>query len=220
VPENGKTGGWSAYRRRIFEMTILPGESLETFECLHRELYEEYSPAEISEQRLVQRLASLYWERDRLDRYMQFKLETRQAELMRQFSAAQSTKRLKSQALKAQEAAVLKKAKEYLDEADGITVENSEQIPAAKYRDPGELFEQIAALPDRPANGRELFLELVEEFSIVERHKQLEQIDATIDRTIKRLLQLKTMKQMYRQLEPKVIAPPTRKKSLPEVKVA
>ena len=36
--------------------------------------------------------------------------------------------------------------------------------------------------------------------------KQLEQIDVAIDRTIKRLMQLKTMKQMFRQLEPKVIS--------------
>jgi hypothetical protein len=46
---------------------------------------------------------------------------------------------------------------------------------------------------------------LVEEFPITDRLKQLEQIDVVIDRTIKRLMQFKTMKQMFRQLEPKEV---------------
>jgi len=34
---------------------------------------------------------------------------------------------------------------------------------------------------------------------------RIERLDAMIDRTIKRLMQLKTMKQMHGQLEPKLI---------------
>ena len=34
---------------------------------------------------------------------------------------------------------------------------------------------------------------------------RIERLDAMIDRTIKRLMQLKTMKQMHRRLEPKLI---------------
>ena len=209
MPGKGKTAGWSAFRDRapIYEMIILPGETHEAFEALHKELYEEYSPIDITEERLVQRLASLYWERDRLDRYMQFKLESRQAELGRQIPAAQATERIKSQAREAQQAHILKEVKEYLDEAEGITTEKRKKILPEQYRNADELFEYIAELPDRPTNGRELFLKLLEEFSIIERHKQLEQMDATIDRTIKRLMQLKTMKQMFRQLEPKQIEP-------------
>ena len=132
------------YRDRapIYEMIILPGETHEAFEGLHKELYDEYSPNDITEDRLVHRLASLYWERDRLDRYMQFKLESRQAELSRQIPAAQSTKRIKTQALEAQKAQILKEVKEYLDEAEGITTEKAKQAPTEKYhRDPREDFE-------------------------------------------------------------------------------
>jgi hypothetical protein len=43
---------------------------------------------------------------------------------------------------------------------------------------------------------------------------RIERLDAMIDRTIKRLMQLKTMKQMYRQLEPKLIDV-SAKKNLP-----
>ena len=67
------------------------------------------------------------------------------------------------------------------------------------------LFEEIADLPDGHSSGRDLFLKLVEEFPITDRLKQLEQIDVVIDRTIKRLMQFKTMKQMFRQLEPKEV---------------
>ena len=50
-----------------------------------------------------------------------------------------------------------------------------------------------------------LLLKLHEEFPVLERVDKLDRIDVLIDRTIKRLMQLKTMKQMYRQLEPKMI---------------
>jgi hypothetical protein len=208
MPRKGKTDGWRAFvdRSPIYDTTLIAAETHRAFENLHKELYEEYSPVGITEEHLVQRLAFLYLERGRLYRYLQFQMEDRQYELKRQFPAAQSTKRMKSQALEARQAQDLKVVKEYLDEAEGISIEKPKQIPPQKYRNPAELFDHIAALPDKPSNGRELLSKLIEEFPIVERHKQLEQIDATTDRTIKRLMQLKTMKQMFRQLEPRVIA--------------
>ena len=49
------------------------------------------------------------------------------------------------------------------------------------------------------------FVEIVdlEEFDMA--LARIERLDAMIDRTIKRLMQVKTMKQMHRQLEPKLI---------------
>jgi hypothetical protein len=215
MPGKGKTDGWRAFidRSPIYDTTLIAAETHRAFEDLHKELYEEYSPIDITEEHLVQRLAFLFLERGRLYRYLQFQMEDRQNVLKRQFPAAQAIKRMKSQALKARQAQDLKAVKEHLDEADGITTEKPKQISRAKYRNPDEFFDYTAALPDRPSNGRELFSKLVEEFPIVERHKQLEQIDVTIDRTIKRLMQLKTMKQMFRQLEPKVIASSSQNKT-------
>jgi hypothetical protein len=215
MPGKGKTNGRRAFTDRspIYDTTLVAAETHRAFEKLHEELYEEYSPVGITEEHLVQRLAFLFLERDRLFRYLQFQMEDRQNELKRQFPAAQATKRFKSQAHEAQQAKFLKEAQQYLDEVEGITTGKPKQIPPEKYRSPDELFDKIAALPDRPSNGRELFSKLVEEFSILERHEQFERIDVTIDRTIKRLMQLKTMKQMHRQLEPKVIAPSQNKKS-------
>jgi hypothetical protein len=142
----------------------------------------------------------LYLERDRLHRYVQFKMEDRRTELAREVPVNQVYQNMKSAATQAQ---VVKLAKEVEESVEGSGRE-LEIIPP-RYRDPQALFEQIADLPDGPSSGRDLFLKLVEEFPITDRLKQLEQIDVVIDRTIKRFMQFKTMKQMLRQLEPKEI---------------
>jgi hypothetical protein len=211
MPGKDKTSGWRAFRDRapIYETTMIPAETHRAFEDLHRELYEEFSPVGITEERLVQRLAVLNLERDRLYRYTQFKMEIRQAEIKRQVPFAQSIKKLKSRAVEYQKAKIAKEVEKFLSE--DVAAEKSKQSPAEKLCDPerrtNDFLEHIASLPDvGPVHGHEIFFELVEEFPIIERLKQLEQIDVAIDRTIKRLMQLKTMKQMFRQLEPKVIS--------------
>lgn len=184
---------------------MLPAETCRAFEDLHRELYEEFSPVGITEERLVQRLAVLNLERDRLYRYTQFKMEIRQAEINRQVPYARSIKKAKSRAVKSK---IAKEVEKFL--SGDVDAEKS-KLPPEKLSDPerrtNDFLEHIASLPDvGPVHGHEIFFELVEEFPIIERLKQLEQIDVAIDRTIKRLMQLKTMKQMFRQLEPKVIS--------------
>jgi hypothetical protein len=46
---------------------------------------------------------------------------------------------------------------------------------------------------------------MVDHFPIDEDYGTLERMDASMDRALKRLVNLKTMKQMFRQLEPKLI---------------
>ena len=207
MPGKDKTSGWRAFRDRasIYETTMLPAETHQAFENLHRELYEEFSPVGITEERLVQRLAVLNLERDRLYRYTQFKMEIRQAEINRQVPYARSIKKAKSRAV---ESKITKEVEKF---SSGDVDAEKSKLPLEKLSDPerrtNDFLEHIASLPDvGPVHGHEIFFELVEEFPIIERLKQLEQIDVAIDRTIKRLMQLKTMKQMFRQLEPKVIS--------------
>jgi hypothetical protein len=107
---------------------------------------------------------------------------------------------MKSAATQAQ---VVKLAKEVEELAEGGG--RQLEIVPPRHRDLQALFEEIADLPDGHSSGRDLFLKLVEEFPITDRLKQLEQTDVVIDRTIKRLMQFKTMKQMFRQLEPKEV---------------
>jgi hypothetical protein len=50
-----------------------------------------------------------------------------------------------------------------------------------------------------------LLLKFHADFPVLDRVQKLDRIDTMIDRTIKSLMSIKTMKQMYRQLEPKMI---------------
>jgi hypothetical protein len=197
-----KVGGVRGFVERagIHDVTLIPAETHDAFEELHEELYEEFTPVGITEERLVQRLAILYLERGRLHRYVQFKMEDRQIELAREVPINRVYKNLKTAAITTQ---VAKLAGEFeaLTEGSG---RQAEIIPP-NFRDPKEFLEEVADLPDGPSSGRDLFLKLVEEFPITDRLKQLEQVDVVIDRTIKRLMQFQTMKQMFRQLEPKQV---------------
>jgi hypothetical protein len=118
MPGKDKTSGWRAFRDRapIYETTMIPAETHRAFEDLHRELYEEFSPVGITEERLVQRLAVLNLERDRLYRYTQFKMEIRQAEIKRQVPFAQSIKKTKSRAVEFQKAKIAKEVEKFLSE--------------------------------------------------------------------------------------------------------
>ena len=213
MPGKGKASGWEAFRDRagIVETTMIPGETHRAFEALHRELYDEFLPVGTMEERLIQRLAVLNWERDRLYRSIQFKMEMRQGELNRQVPHAQTIAKLKS---RAQNARISREVEAFLSEHEDAATQK--QSPPEKYRDPkmadSDFIERLASLEIGPINGRDIFFKLIEEFPIIERVKQLEQIDVAIDRTIKRFMQAKTMKQMYRQLEPKVISIPQDKK--------
>ena len=216
MPGKGKTSGWEAFRDRaeIFETTMIAAEKHQEFETLLRELYEEFFPDGKTEEDLVNRLAVLHWERRRLYRSEQVKMEIRQAELNRQLPYAQS------HAIDFKRA---KLVKEFLSGADDAphevddTIEKEPILEKDRDRNTSgnDFLEEMASLPEvGPANGRDIFLKLVEEFPIIERLKQLEQIDVVIDRTIKRLMQVKTMKQIFRHAEPKVISASQEKKAL------
>jgi len=220
MPGKGKTSGWEAFRDRaeIFETTMIAAEKHQEFETLLRELYEEFFPDGKTEEDLVNRLAVLHWERRRLYRSEQFKMEIRQGELNRQLPYAQAGHAMQFKTAK------LVKAVEALgsgaDDAPHEVDDTIEKEPILeKDRDRNtsgnDFLEEMASLPEvGPANGRDIFLKLVEEFPITERLKQLEQIDVVIDRTIKRLMQVKTMKQIFRHAEPKVISASQEKKAL------
>ena len=79
------SGGWVAFknRARIYEITLLPGETYEQFEQLLRGYYEEFMPDGTSEEDEVRHLATLRWERDRLDRSQQLLMSLRRNQLIR-----------------------------------------------------------------------------------------------------------------------------------------
>ena len=215
----GKTSGWEAFRDRAesYETTMIPAETHEAFEKLLKDLYDEFSPVGRTEELLVQRLASLHWERDRLHRDAQFKMEIRGGELRRQVRQTHSFARLKSLAPEFKKAKTREELEKLFSKVDDVTVQLGKAW-CPENCDPPEgwgdfIADQITSLPEQ-IHGRDVFFKLMEEFPVIERLEQLEKIDAVIDRTLKRFMQLKTMKQMFRQLEPKVITLSQGKKTL------
>jgi hypothetical protein len=203
--------GWESFRDRtsIYDlMTFVPRKSGRAFENILKKLYEEFSPVDISEEELVQRLAVLYFERDQLRLYFQFKIEIRQAELNREVPRAQSIAGLKSRAIQLRDAKILKEVQEYISEVeDGAIQKPSPRDHLVTRTTPAnDTIEYLTSLEVPPSNGRDIFIKINEEFPIDARIEKLEKIDVIIDRTIKRLMQLKAMKQMHRELEPKVIS--------------
>jgi hypothetical protein len=215
MPSKGTANDWKSFKDRssIYDMvTFVTEQSERTFEDILRGLYEEYSPVGITEEELIRRLATLFWEREELCRFFRFKMEIRLAELNSQLPYAQFIAWVKSRAIEFKKAKNIEEGKKFFSELDAAAQEGDDAALKwlEEYRSPkmwgngaGEL---LSSLPDvGPANGRDIFLKVVEEFPVMERLEQFEKIDVLIDRTIKRLMQVKTMKQMVRQAEPRLI---------------
>jgi len=206
--------GWEAFRDRanIYEKTLLPGENLEDFEDLLKRHYEEWTPDGTTEEYLTLDIAKWRWERDRYERSQQLSMFRRQYEFRSVNHLLQGIRKLRRLAPEFQAAKSAEDVEKVLSKVDELVatfvhikwpLENS-----AQSENWGSVIaEGLATLPNVIGVDRaQQMLMLQEQFPALERLHKLEQFDAKIDRTIKRLMQVKTMKQMHRQLEPKVIS--------------
>jgi len=153
----------------------------------------------------------LIWRRQRLDRYEHIKAEQAQEEIRGQNRLLHSLGKvflLESAFRRAGTEAEVEQLMSVLDEEQAATVLAS--WPPHKY---GLLFEWGPAIANGLSmlerNGRyegsAEFARIVELTVDDKASASEERLDAAIDRTVKRLLQIKTSKQMYNRLEPKVI---------------
>jgi hypothetical protein len=207
--------GWEAFRDRgnIYEMTLLPNENLEDFEDLLKGHYEEFTPDGTTEEDLTLQIAKWRWERDRYDRSQQLAMFRRQFEFMTVNEFLRGIRKLKTLAPKFQAAKSPEDVEKVLTKVDewvATFVRNKWPLESgAESESWGSVIaEGLATLPDVIGDPAQQMLRLQEEFPVLERLHKSEQFDAKIERTIKRLMHVKTMKQMHRQLEPKVISIP------------
>jgi hypothetical protein len=216
-----KTSGWKAFRDRakIFEITMLVGEKLEDFEDLLKSHYEEWTPDGTTEEYLTLEIAKLRWQRDRCERSQQLLMDLRQHDFVTCNRLAHELRKLKSlvpefQAAKNEDDVekVLSKVEEF---AANSVRKKWPLESSGSERWGSEIAKGLARLPNfiLGINRTEQMLKLEEEFPVLDRLHKLEQFDLKIARTIKHLMQVKTMKQMHRQLEPKLI-PTSRIKSI------
>jgi hypothetical protein len=211
---SGKTTSWDAFRdsANINDLIMLPGESHEKYEDLLRKLHEDLTPNGIMEEIQVLKMTKAIWTRQRTDRYVQLKMHETQLKLRVTNTISHHVEKLKLLAPKFLEAVSVKEVEELLD---GLEDPLGKQLIVARWPlekcNPASTWGSVIAqglsstVPDKRFEGDHEFFKMVDTFPIDEDFSTLERMDATIDRTLKRLMQLKTMKQMFRQLEPKLI---------------
>ena len=208
------SGGWVAFkdRARIYQIALLPGETYQQFEALLKDHYEEFMPDGTTEEHKVRKLATLRWEHDRLDRSQQLSMLLHQHELMNAFPFLQGLRKLRTRASEFQKAKSAEDVETLLSElhsvlADGISV--TCQLDNCEPERWGNVIaEALTASTDWDIEQIDrvlLLLKFHADFPVLDRVQKLDRIDTMIDRTIKSLMSIKTMKQMYRQLEPKMI---------------
>jgi hypothetical protein len=193
------------------EEFMLWGENYSDYESLRSALNKEWAPEGGSEEYLVQRLVKLIWRRQRLDRYEHIKAEQAQEEIRRQSRVLHSLEKvfpLASDFKRARTEAAVEELISVLDKEQASIVRSNWPLDKCELS-----FEWGPAIADglsrlefsRRYEGCAEFARIVELTVDDKASASEERLDASIDRTVKRLLQIKTWKQMYHQLEPKVI---------------
>jgi predicted ribosome quality control (RQC) complex YloA/Tae2 family protein len=160
----------------------------------------------------VLKLAKAIWSRNRIDRYVQVKMQAKQNEISFTNKISHLVEKLKPLAPKFLEAKGVKEVEELLNKLEDPL---GKQLIVGRWPlekcDPASAWGSVIAqglsstVPEKRIEDDEEFLHMVDHFPIDEDYGTLERMDASIDRTLKRLMQLKTMKQMFHQLEPKLI---------------
>ncbi len=190
---------------------MLWNERYEDYEALRAELWLEFSPSGSTEEYLVRTLLDLRWRKRRLECYEQFTMQKRLDEIREKREVKRYIEKLCSFADEFEEA----KKKEIVETLlDHLEPEYSCFIQTKWPLQAGEdesnwgarIAEGILALkpPAVPEKADE-FLAIVDPEAFDTSLERLERLDAMIDRTIKRLMQVRTMKQMNGRLEPKLI---------------
>ena len=204
--------GWKAFRDRanIYETTLLPGEDLQHFEDLLKSHFEEFRPDGTTEEFHTREIAKLRWERDRYERSQQLSMFRRQWEFANINQFLHGIRKLRPLAPEFQAAKRTEDVEKVLSKVDERVATFVRRRWPLESSNQSEnwgsvIAEGLATLPDLIGDPAQQILLLQEEFPALERLHKLEQFDAKIDRTITRLMRVKTMKQMHRQLEPKVI---------------
>jgi hypothetical protein len=190
---------------------MLWGENYKDLKALRARLYQEFAPSGSTEEYLVETLLNLRWRRQRLEFHEQIVIQQRLDKVRAKNEYSHHVDNLRSFAPKFSEATSVEQVEAVLASLNPLYRNTIRRDwPLKTGDDPQKWGLKIAEglLAWEPARRHEEadeFIEILdlEEFDMT--LDRIERLDTMIDRTIKRLMQLKTMKQMHRQLEPKLI---------------
>jgi hypothetical protein len=188
---------------------MLWSERYEDYKALRDGLYQEFTPSGSTEEHLVQTLVDLRWRRGRLECYERIVTQQRLEKIRAVNENSHHVENLRSFAAQFG-AATSKEQVEAVLASLSPFYSNTIRRDWPFKSDPQKWGPQIAEglLAWKPAPRYEQADEFIKILDLDEFDTALdriERLDAMIDRTIKRLMQLKTMKQMHSRLEPKLI---------------
>src|ERR1700682_2989880 len=190
---------------------MLWGEKYEDYESLRAELDLEFTPSGSTEDYLVQTLLDLRWRRRRLECHEQITIQKRLDKIREENETSRHIENLRSFASEFNEATSVEKVEALLAPLSSLytnTIRN--RWPLQTGEGPTTWGPKIAKglLSWKPAPRHEQadeFIAIVdlEEFDMA--LARIERLAPQRHRAVKRLMQVKTMKQMYGRLEPKLI---------------
>ena len=197
---------------------LLWSEKYADYEALRVGLNLEYFPNGSSEEYLVDNLRDFLWRRKRLERHERLNLKKRLDQTRLNSEVAYHISNICAKAPDFKQATTVHQVEELLAILSPFyrsTILSRWPPPTGKDaagndRDPDTWGAKIAAgmsswvPPDRLEDADE-YLAVLDLAEFDEALARIDRLDAMIDRTIKRLLQLKAQKQIHRQLEPKLI---------------
>jgi hypothetical protein len=190
---------------------MLWSERYEDYEALRTGLNQEYTPDGVTEEYLVRSLLDLYWRRRRLDCYEQITIQKRLDEIREGNEHSHHVENLRSFASEFNEATSEEKVEALLAPLSPLYSNTIRQEwPLQTGEDASTWGAKIAKgllswKPSRRYEHADEFTKIVDLDTFDISLARIERLDAQIDRTVKRLMQVKTMKQMYGRLEPKLI---------------
>ena len=190
---------------------MLWSERYEDYEALRAGLYQEFTPSGGTEEYLVRTLLDLRWRRRRLDCHEQITIQKRLDKIREENETSRHIENLRSFASEFNEATSVEKVEALLAPLSSLYTNTiRHRWPLQTGEDPNTWGPKIAKglLSWKPAPRHEQadeFIAIVDLETFDMALARIERLDAMIDRTIKRLMQVKTMKQMHSRLEPKLI---------------
>ena len=191
---------------------MLWGETYEDYEALRTRAYEEWFPVGLTEEFEVKALIELLWRRRQLDRYEKISTQKRLDRVRKDNEESRHIENLKTFASEFNAASTLEQVNTVLSKLSSLYC-NTIRLhwPLREGDDPDKWGAGIASglsswkAPARH-EGADEFLETIDPEEVFDRSLgRIERLDAMIDRTIKRLVQIRTMKQMYSRLQPKLV---------------
>jgi hypothetical protein len=190
---------------------MLWSEKYEDYESLRADLFMEYNPSGSTEEYLVRALLDLRWRRRRLDCYDRITTQKQLDEIRRDNEISRDLENLAAFAPEFKEANSVEKVEAALSRfSPGYREVILSLAPLEVGAEPTKwglkIGEALARLkPATRHEGADEFIKIFDLDTFDEDLARIERLDAMIDRTIKRLMQVKTMKQMHDRLEPKLI---------------